>query len=435
MTRFNRRTLMAATGGAAAAIGLSTGNTAAQGRSRRGRHPRDSYEVWALDQGTNTAHILSEVGIWKRGQTHAFEERARIEDLPTVPHMITFSSDYEYAFIASTAGSAVTVVHTADREIVATIGSGGDVDVDVGVAHFAGITPDDSTMHVDDLGPNTAIHVFDVDLEAEKFEHEESLDVSELLAGEGYPSAAPVCHDYTNDGKYAYVTLGPGFGGAGLFLFDVENNEVAKTYDPEVIRTNCGTVAHPDLDRIYLNGGGGLFDDSIWYTFSTQSHEPLARRGVERQSNGSGAHGVWLTPNGRELWQVNRVTNDGIVTDARRDQLLTEIPQIGPARMRDEPPYDVPYDSPADAPSNPGDKPDILGASPDGKYMFCTLRGLNPKSAGGVSVGENPGVAILSVEDRRRATRFAGVEDGVWKPDGVSAFESDFHGLGVREIR
>lgn len=388
------------------------------------------YEVWALDQGTNTAHILGAFD-----ETTGFDELDRIEDLPDSPHMIAFSSDDAYAFIASTAGSAVTVVRTADREIVATFGAGGDVDLDVGTAHYAGITPDDRTIHVDDLH-HGAIHVFDADLETETFSHRVTLDLSELLAGAGYPSTKPVCHDYTSDGRYAYVTLGPGFADGGLFVLDVETNEVVETYDPDRIRTNCGSIVHPDLPRMYLNGGGGLDDDSVWYTFDTASHTPLPRRGEERDSRGAGAHGVMLTPDNRELWMVNRVTNDGIVIDTRTDEVIAEIDQIGPASMGnasgDRPPYAPTYDSLEAAPANPGDKADIFDVSPDGAYMFCTLRGLNPRSAGSVSVGENPGVAVLSVADRERVSGV--LDDGVWKPGGVGPLVSDFHGIGVRKL-
>ena len=418
---------MAASGGLVAA-GATSGTATAQREDLSFLGRRDAYEVWALDQGTNTAHILGEFN------GRRFRNRDMIEDLPDVPHMIVFSSDGEYAFIASTAGSAVSVVRADDREVVATIEEGGDVDQDVGTAHFAGITPDDSTIHIDDMA-NDQIHVVNADLENEAFSVETSIEVADLLDGtEGYPSYTPVCHDYTTDGQYAYVTLGPGFDGAGLFVLDVNDNEVEATFDPDRIRTNCGTITHPELDRIFLNGGGGLFDDSVWYTFSTEEHEPLARRGEERYSSGAGAHGIWLTPDGSELWQVNRVSNDGEVIDPYRDHVLAEIPEIGPAPMLDDAPYDPPYESRDDAPDNPGDKADILAASPDGEYMFATLRGLNPKSAGGVSVGENPGVAVLSVEDRERIDNAPGLNDGVWQPDDVDPLESDFHGIGVREL-
>lgn len=142
-----------------------------------------------------------------------------------------------------------------------------------------------------------------------------------------------------------------------------------------------------------------------------------------------------LTPDNRELWMVNRVTNDGIVIDTRTDKIIDGIGQIGPARMgtaaSDRPPYAPTYDSLAAAPDTPGDKADIFDVSPDGAYMFCTLRGLNPRSAGSVSVGENPGVAVLSVADRERVSGV--LDDGVWKPGGVGPLVSDFHGIGVRK--
>ena len=75
------------------------------------------YEIWAIDQGTNIVHIyntkLEEVGRIDMG---AHEVR--------VPHMIHFTSDYAYAFIASTASGDVSVIRTADRVLVSLLKTG-----------------------------------------------------------------------------------------------------------------------------------------------------------------------------------------------------------------------------------------------------------------------------------------------------------------------
>lgn len=426
MLRANRRTFIATVSGMVVG-GLVSGSVTAH----NGTESRDDigYEIWAVDQGTDMVHILSNFD-----EDDGFEDEKTLELDSAVPHMIDFSSDGEYSFIAHTGGEAVTVVDTENREVVSTWGDGGDVDHHVGTAHFAGITPDDGTVHVDDLH-HDEIHVFDADLDNETFEHEETLDVDDMLP-DSYPSTSPVCHEYTSNGQYAYVTLGPGFGEAGLFVLDVETNEVHRTYDPDRIRTNCGTLPHPDKPRMYLNGGE--IEEGVWYSFNTETHEPRdpPGRDEERDSRGDDPHGLWLTCDNRELWMVNRVTNDGIVinTQDQPEPIIKEIDQIGPAEIEDEPPYDPPYSDRDDAPDKPGDKPDIMVGSPDDEYVFCTLRGLNPQSAGGVAVGENPGVVVLSVDDRERVSNVPGLDNGVWQPENVNPLKSDFHGINVREL-
>src|SRR5687767_12716315 len=60
------------------------------------RGPALDYEVWAMDQGTHKVHIfdsaLAEIATIDLGARGA-----------RVPHMLEFTSDYRYAFVASPA--------------------------------------------------------------------------------------------------------------------------------------------------------------------------------------------------------------------------------------------------------------------------------------------------------------------------------------------
>jgi DNA-binding beta-propeller fold protein YncE len=100
-----------------------------------------NYEIWALDQGTNIVHIynakLEEVGRIDMG-THGVR----------VPHMIHFTSDHAYAFIASIGSGDVSVIRTADRQVVGVLKTGP-------ASHMAVVKPDDSAAIVDVIGdPN-----------------------------------------------------------------------------------------------------------------------------------------------------------------------------------------------------------------------------------------------------------------------------------------
>ncbi|EMA31466.1 YncE family protein, partial [Halobiforma nitratireducens] len=144
---------------------------------------------------------------------------------------------------------------------------------------------------------------------------------------------------------------------------------------------------------------------------------------------GIDAHGFWFTPDGEELWVLNRETNDGIVVDPDTNEVVEEIDAFGP---------DVSEDP------EQRDAPDIMWASPDGEYMFVTLRGPAPLSGDPhASTGVTPGISVLSVDDRE-------IED-VIEPHPIDEFEDDhvelaqdpeeagprvpdFHGIGVRPL-
>src|ERR671910_2694919 len=92
----------------AAAVALMAAPTAARAQA---------YEVWAVDQGTATVHVYNE----------QLEEVAKL-DLGAhgvrVPHMVDFTPDGAYALIAATASGNVSVVRTADRQVVAGFSAG-----------------------------------------------------------------------------------------------------------------------------------------------------------------------------------------------------------------------------------------------------------------------------------------------------------------------
>jgi hypothetical protein len=73
-----------------------------------------------------------------------------------------------------------------------------------------------------------------------------------------------------------------------------------------------------------------------------------------------------------------------------------------------------------------GDAPDILAVSPDSRFAFVSLRGPEPVSAPHVAVGTTPGFAVIDVAARRL------VQTVQPNPENEN---SDFHGIGVREIR
>ncbi|MEM4782304.1 MAG: hypothetical protein QXG03_12205, partial [Halalkalicoccus sp.] len=158
-----------------------------------GSDDRDAtYEVWAFDQGLDTGHIyvpdgdgsfeeidridFHELDDVTPGGDHAHDDEEEDHDGEdeadaVVPHMVHFSSDYEYAAVACVAAGQSLIFRAEDRELVSAI--------DTGVStHFAGFMPDDSAIQVDVIEEG-AIKRIDADLENEEFELTEELVIAE----------------------------------------------------------------------------------------------------------------------------------------------------------------------------------------------------------------------------------------------------------------
>ena len=384
----------------------------------------EGYEVWALDQGTNTIYIYDALQEPDEDEPE-FEEVDTIdtgEDGGEVPHMIHYSSEYTYAAVACTAGARTLVYRTDDRELVANLETGAG-------SHFAGFTPDDEAIVVDVIGESKIVRI-DADLEEEFFEIDEEIEVDEDIDGLTDAEGAPICHSYDHSGRSIH-TLGPSYHDAGLVIVDHEEFTVDTAFPGEELPTNCGTIPHPDEEKFYLTAGlpsdPDAGEDGVgeYYVLDTETDEVVH----QESSGGIDAHGFWFAPDGEELWVLNRETNDGVVVDPETNEVVDEIPAFGPTQS----------DDPEER-----DAPDIMWFSPDGEYVFVTLRGPVPLSGDPhAATGVTPGFAVLDAETRD-------ILDVV-EPDPIEEYDEetlqaareeeddaeaipDFHGIGVRPL-
>jgi hypothetical protein len=149
--------------------------------------------------------------------------------------MVDFDSQDRFAFIAATAGAATIVVDADERRVVEVLLTGGG-------SHMAAVTPNDDAVWVAAIGAQQLVEIpLDLDADEPEFAIGRTIDMNDALADTGYdwPSYSPVCHAYDDDGR-AWVTLGPGIEQGGLFVFDTETAEVVHSWDPTVVRANCG---------------------------------------------------------------------------------------------------------------------------------------------------------------------------------------------------
>ena len=349
-----------------------------------------AYEVWAMDQGTATVHVYNE----------RLEEVAKL-DLSghgvRVPHMVDFTPDGGYAFIAATASGNVSVIRTADRQVVTVLPTGP-------ASHAATVRPDGRQAIVAVIGDpkverDGKLVEITIDARAAKFEVGRSLIIAEdpvfRQAADRFKDVGAVCQQYTADGRHAYVTLGPAIGNGGLVVLDTEAFKLTAVYPPEELKVNCGTVLTRDGKHMFVNGGDhGV---GVGYAIDTATRKVVH----QGSSRGEDAHGVWPTPDGREVWMVNRLTSNAIVIDPSSFAVIAEIPDVGKT-------------------------PDIVAMSPDSRFAFITTRGPNPVSMPHIAKGTTPGFSVVSIPDRK-VLRHIQPAPGNEK--------SDFHGIGVRIVR
>ncbi len=381
----------------------------------KGKKAKQDYEIWALDQGAGLSRVhiynssLEETDVIDFYNLFASGE---LGEQVTMPHMIEFNSTYEYAAVASPASGNVAIIRAADRKVIEVICTGAG-------AHMASFTPDDKSIWVANIGTVTFTEIT-ADLTTETFALGRELDLTEddewkgifkdVEGGGGgavgMNVSAPVCHAYTQDGAFAYLTLGPGAG--GLVVVDILSGEpkIVKAFSRDEVKANCGLALSRDGSKMYANWGdpgdaeNPPAQSGAWYVFNTSDHTLIKS---SSETRGIDAHGARTSPRGPWLWQVNRGSDNGIVINTEADIIVHNL-------------------------DNVGSSPDILDFSPDGKYAFISLRGPNPISgAAHVATGETPGFSVINTSNRRKIA--------VIQPAPMEDREaSDFHGIKVRSI-
>jgi hypothetical protein len=366
------------------------------------------HEVWMLDQGTDLIHVVD---------SHRHQETATIDVSPaglqdagfehaptgetTVPHMIDFDPQERFAFVAATAGGVTIVIDAHTKRVVEVLPTGAG-------SHMAAVTPDGTAAWVAVIGDQELVEIeLDLDRRRPSFAIGRTLDVPALLAdleddlGFDYPSARPVCHQYSPDSSEAWITLGPSWNQGGLVILDLETGELSHGFDPDEVRANCGISVTED--RALANWSGVVVEgedtDGETYVFDRQA------RTLERTipAQGTDTHGLRLAPDGGTYWQVNRGSGEVLLL-AAEDLAVTAT--------------DLALDA-----------PDILDFSPDGATVYVTQRGPSPRSGAiHAATGADPGVVVIDAATQQVTTT---LRPAVIR-DTEGEVLNDVHGVGVR---
>jgi hypothetical protein len=239
------------------------------------------------------------------------------------------------------------------------------------------------------------------------------------------PDNAPICPVLTSDHR-AYVTL----RGGGLLVVDAKRTPMAIVgeYGTSTIgRDGCGGVQR--RGHVYLNGGTGTpatnpteftlyrirnaFPRAPGYR-PPNTPAPLAFYRDTTPETPSDAHGLGITRS-RYLWQFDRLANlvevfdAGGRTPAHIGTLNLEAPGIS---------------------SDP--TPDLVALSPRGDRFYVSLRGPLPQTGAHASIGNTPGLGIVTIRRGGRTGALAHVLRTTLISPVTGAEESDPHGIAVR---
>jgi DNA-binding beta-propeller fold protein YncE len=353
-----------------------------------------AFELWVLDQGTNSLLIYDGAKLSARTQPERID---LVSHGGAKPHMVQFSPNHDYAFIANVASGHVYVMRGSDRKVV--------YNEDLGQqAHAAIPSPDGKRALVANQNDKKVTEIL-TDYAKGAFKTGRVLDLEQVpaLADAGeFPDRAPICLMFTADGSKAYVTLRG--GGIAVVAFPAD-----AAVPPTVVKAfgkvrdgidaaGCGTLRSADGTRMYANSGsltGGKF-----YVFDTAKDALLTSTSLTE--TGRDAHGV--APVGRHVWVVNRA-DDNVAVLSGDGKVVGKIPDVG-------------------------DAPDLLDVSPVGDRVFGTLRGPKPATGTHDMAGKTPGVTVLAVRDGgKSATREFILPVG----DQGAESASDPHGIAVRK--
>ena len=408
-----------------------------------------SYEVWAVDQsGTASDGTGGLVYIWDgkdiflKGAKSASPEIIDLAEaakdancpVPKKPHMIlsNFTTPKASHVILANVGSGDTFFINIDtRAIVGCVNTVGGFNGAGGTtnAHASVASPDNSMTIVANIGAKDEsgfLHKIQTNYANDDYKLVETLALDQFSSELGTAVARPICHDFTSDSKFAYITL----AGGGLLVADVGSADgttpmsVVKVYDKATVPgIGCGVSRLP-FNKILTNGeSGAKGGDDFLYTFdSSKAGQGVFPNPAQIELPGEDTHGaVTCIDQKGDIFGITsmRVSNDVNFVDLQTNQVVATQSMASSF--------------------SPDPKPDV--AHLVGNKMFIALRGAKPLSAIGslASADRTPGVAVLTISDDCKSFSWdeedlASMEDSdrmITLEDGSEVSASDPHGLEV----
>ena len=255
-----------------------------------------------------------------------------------------------------------------------------------------------------------------------------------LKEGPGRPNNVVVCPIPSSNSQHAYVT----FGGGGLFVVDMttEPMSIVAEYTNDIISiAGCGGAEGDGF--MHLNAGVSASaagaDDSTFIMYrlpldypdgatphTVPNEPPVVTFYEEKTLNITSevelagrrdAHGMVMSPDGRTLYQFDRIQNnaevfrvDRIINDLNASLFLQSEAHVGTLDLTGSG-YCVGEGAPfidlsgegyefADDPA-----PDLVDISPDGRRLIVSFRGPHPVTVKHAAVGSCVGFGVVTLED------------------------------------
>ena len=408
-----------------------------------------SYEVWSVDQsGTASDGTGGLLYIWdgediflkdaKKAKPEIIDLAKAAKDAncdaPKKPHMIlsNFTTPKASHVLLANVGSGNTFFINIDsRTIVGCVNTVGGFNGAGGTtnSHASVASPDNSMAIVANIGAKDEsgfLHKIQTNYTSDDYKLVGTLALDQFTNELGTAVARPICHEFTRDSKFAYITL----AGGGLLVVDVGSANgtipmtVVKVYDKDTVPgIGCGVSRLP-FNKIMTNGeSGAKGGDDFLYTFDTsKAADGIFPDPVQIELPGEDTHGaVTCIDQKGDIFAITsmRVSNDVNFVDLQTNKVVATQSMASSF--------------------SPDPKPDV--ADIVGNKMFIALRGAKPLSAIGSleNVDRTPGVAVLTISDDCKSSSWeeedlASMEDPdrmVTLKDGSEVSASDPHGLEV----
>ena len=242
-------------------------------------------------------------------------------------------------------------------------------------------------------------------------------------------------------GDYVWLNAGASAAGSGA----TQSTFTMYAIDDSVFRSGAQPPGHPQAQLIYKDAGNTA-------TLGNELNDPAAPAGnLTGQLPGTttrrDAHGATITTDGRFIHNVDRIQNNVEVFSTRgmrRIGTYDLTTRNGGNGRKGGPCAEA---SVADDPNLPGNDPapDLLEATPDGRFLVVALRGPAPVTVRHAAQGSCPGVGIIRLLSNGRRGYLKGVlrtanptpdgDTGDAAPGGVNyggTERSDVHGASVR---
>src|SRR5680860_927971 len=387
------------------------------------------YEVWAVDQSNTTADGGGTLYIYPAAALTEGAGEPEVIDLggnttslcmeqtdsvPVRPHMIVFNASHTHAILSFVATGHVVFYDAATRAPVSCI--------DVGEqAHAVNASPDEGYVVVANQNGKLLQRITtDYATNAFVLDDAATINLATCTTPSGAacedaelrPDTAPIFPVVDNSSVFTFVTLRAG----GLFVVDSSATPMAivAEYDTSSIAAS-GLGLIEAAGKMYVNSGGAAAENPITSDlyvlplseFSTTPSPPNAPAPAivfsSDEGGASDAHGLALVGDGQHLWVVDRARNVLVVVDVTTDQVVSEIDLA--SGFSDDP------------------APDLIAASPDGQWVFMSLRGPVPLTGDmpehSNAVGSTPGVGVLQVQDNGASGTFISLAPMTNVVDGV----------------